>query len=118
MTSKHYIGGCQCGAVSFEVDVDLDKTVTCNCSRCQRLGAVLAFAPRADFDLKSGEENLTEYRFNSKKLQHLFCRTCGIQSFSYGTAPDGVETVAINVNSLEGVNPRELTSYHHDGAAA
>ena len=65
MAGKHYIGGCQCGAVAYEVDADLDKTVTCNCSRCQRLGAVLAFAPRADLPLKSGEENLTEYRFRS-----------------------------------------------------
>ncbi|MGI2031352.1 GFA family protein [Rhizobium panacihumi] len=118
MATKHYIGGCQCGAVSFEADADLDKTVTCNCSRCQRLGAVLAFTPKAAFSLKSGEENLSEYRFNSMKLQHLFCKTCGIQSFSYGTAPDGAEMVALNVNCLEGVNPRELTSYHHDGAAA
>jgi hypothetical protein len=118
MAMKQYIGGCQCGAVSFETDADLDQTVTCNCSRCQRLGAVLTFVPREAFTLKSGEENLSEYLFNSKKIHHQFCKTCGIQSFSYGQKPDGSEMVALNVNCLEGVNPRELTSYHHDGAAA
>ncbi|MFY9828017.1 MAG: GFA family protein, partial [Rhodoplanes sp.] len=45
MTSKHYTGGCQCGAVRYEVTADLDNTVTCNCSRCGKLGSILAFAP-------------------------------------------------------------------------
>ncbi|MGE7367843.1 GFA family protein [Neorhizobium sp. NPDC001467] len=118
MSTERYVGGCQCGALSFEADADLDKMVTCNCPHCQHLGAVLAFTPRAVFSLKSGEENLTEYRFNSKKLQHLFCKTRGIRSFSYGNASDGAEMVALDVNCLEGVNPRALTSFHHDGAAA
>jgi len=47
MSEQHYKGSCQCGAVTFETDVDLDNTITCNCSRCQRLGSVLAFTPRA-----------------------------------------------------------------------
>ncbi|MCB5205192.1 GFA family protein [Neorhizobium sp. T786] len=118
MATKHYLGGCQCGAVSFEANADLDQTVTCNCSRCRRLGSVLTFIARDEFTLKSGEDNLSEYLFNSKKVHHTFCKTCGIQSFSYGEKPDGSAMVAINVNCLEGVNPRELTSYAHDGAAA
>jgi hypothetical protein len=119
MATKHYIGGCQCGAVAYEVDVDLDRTITCNCSRCQRLGSVLAFAPRDAFTLKSGEDNLTEYRFNTKKLQHLFCKTCGIESFAYGASPaDGSPMAAVNANCLEDVDPRALTSHHFDGAAA
>ena len=118
MATKHYLGSCQCGAVSYEADADLEQTVTCNCSRCQRLGVVLAFAPRAAFSLKSGGDNLTEYRFNTKTLQHLFCKTCGIEGFAYGNSPkDGSAMVAINVNCLDGVDPRALTSYHHDGAA-
>jgi len=115
MAISHYEGGCQCGAVSYEVDVDLDNTITCNCSRCQRLGSVLAFAPRENFHLKSGEGELTEYLFNKKAIHHQFCKTCGIESFAYGRMPDGSPTVAINANCLEGVEPRELASKHVDG---
>ena len=46
MTAEHYSGSCQCGAVAFEADVDISEPVACNCSRCRRLGSVLAFAPR------------------------------------------------------------------------
>lgn len=115
--TKHYNGSCQCGAVSYEVDVDLDGAITCNCSRCQRMGFVLAFAPRDAFTLKSGEGNLTEYRFNNKAIQHLFCSTCGVQSFGYGNMPDGAPIAAINVNCLEGVDPRALSPKHVDGAS-
>lgn len=107
--------GCQCGAVCYAVDVDLENTITCNCSRCQRMGFVLAFAPRASFQLKSGESNLTEYLFSRKTIHHLFCATCGIESFAYGTMPDGSLTVAINVNCLTGVEPRKPNSQHVDG---
>lgn len=112
---KHYEGGCQCGAVSFEVDVDVDQSITCNCSRCQPLGAVLAFAPRAKLVLHAGTNNLTEYRFNKHEIAHLFCKTCGIQCFSFARTPDGTEGVAINLNTLEGIDPRALTPQRYDG---
>lgn len=115
MTQKQYEGACQCGAVRFEVNIDLENTITCNCSRCQRMGFVLAFAPQENFKLRSGDDALTEYLFNKKAIRHLFCSTCGVQSFAYGKMPDGSPTVAINVNCLSGVDPRGLNSQHVDG---
>lgn len=115
MALENYEGGCQCGAVRYEVSVDLENTITCNCSRCQRMGFVLAFSPQDSFQLKSGDEDLTEYVFNKKAIRHLFCSTCGVESFAYGQMPDGAPTVAINVNCLEGVDPRGLKSQHVDG---
>ena len=112
---KHYDGGCQCGAVAYEVDVDTDGCMTCNGSRCQPLGAVLAFAPRSQFKLLKGEDNLTEYRFNKGTIAHLFCKTCGIQGFAYGSMPDGTEIAAININTLHGLDPRSLNPKHVDG---
>lgn len=112
--SKHS-GSCQCGAVSYEVEVDLANTITCNCSRCQRMGFVLAFTPAENFQLSSGEGDLTEYRFGSRSIQHLFCRTCGVESFARGTMPTGASVIAVNVNCLEGTDPRSLKSHHVDG---
>jgi hypothetical protein len=79
------------------------------------LGFVLAFTPRQNFHLKSGEDDLTEYLFNKKVIRHLFCSTCGVESFAYGKMPDGAPIAAINVNCLEGVDPRKLNSKHVDG---
>lgn len=112
---KHYSGRCQCGAVTYEVDVDISESITCNCSRCQPIGAVLAFTPKSKFELLSGGDNLTEYRFNKKNVAHLFCKTCGVQAFSYGSMPDGTPIAAINVNTLNSVDPRSLSPHHVDG---
>ncbi len=115
MTTQHYSGSCHCGGVAFEADLDLDKTITCNCSRCQRLGAVLAFTPRSGFTLRTGGDLLTEYKFNKQKIAHLFCKACGIEPFAYANAPDGTPVAAVNVNCLEGVDPRALKSHPVDG---
>ncbi|GGL27632.1 MULTISPECIES: GFA family protein [Caulobacter] len=108
-------GGCQCGAVRYAVELELDKLIACNCSRCGKLGSVLAFAPASAFELKQGQDSLTEYRFNSHKISHLFCKTCGIQSFGRGVGPDGAEMAAINVRTLDDVDVFALEPHRFDG---
>ena len=110
-----YQGSCHCGSVSFKVDVDLSNPISCNCSYCQKRGAILAFTPAQTFELEKGQESLTEYRFNTKALQHLFCSTCGISPFSTGQMPDGTKTVAINVRCLDGVDLENLNIKKVDG---
>ena len=115
MSEQHYKGSCQCGAIRFEADLDLATTYTCNCSRCQRLGSVFGFTPRSKFTLNSGEDSLSEYRFNTHQAQHQFCKICGIQPFAFSTGKDGTPMTGINVNCLDGLDPRSLTSIHADG---
>ena len=118
MTAEHHTGSCQCGAVAFEADVDISQPIACNCSRCQRLGSVLAFTPRTRFTLLRGEDALTEYTFNRHRIHHQFCKICGIQPFAFAEGPDGTPMVAINVNCLDGVDARALPVRLHDGRAA
>jgi hypothetical protein len=108
-------GGCQCGRVRYAVEVELDRLITCNCSRCGKLGSVLAFAPASAFELRQGEDALTEYRFNTHKIAHLFCQDCGIESFGRGVGPGGVEMAAINVRCLDGVDVFALKAEQFDG---
>ena len=93
----------------------LDGLKTCNCSHCQRRGSILAFVPEEAFRLLSGEHEQTEYQFNKKKIHHMFCPTCGIGSYSYGTGPDGSKMVAVNVRCLEGVDAATLTTTLFNG---
>lgn len=110
-----YQGSCHCGRVAYEVEADLGQTLTCNCSYCQRRGSILAFSPASAFSLIKGEDALTEYRFNTQKIQHLFCETCGIESFAKANGPDGTPMVAVNVRCLAGVEPTELSPTAYDG---
>lgn len=114
---KTYSGGCQCGNVRYEVQLDLAGVMACNCSRCGRLGSLLAFAPAESFTLLKGEDALTEYTFNKHAIHHLFCKTCGIQSFARGAAPDGRKMAAINVRCLDDVDIDALPVQKVDGRA-
>lgn len=108
-------GGCQCGRVRYAVEVELDQIISCNCSRCGKLGSILAFAPESAFELQSGQDALTEYKFNRHNISHLFCETCGIQSFGLGAAPNGDRMAAINVRCLDDVDVFALNPQQVDG---
>lgn len=114
--TKIYKGGCHCGAVAYEVETDLGMVIECNCSHCSRKGFLLTFVTPDKFTLRSGEDALAEYRFNKHAIAHLFCRTCGVQSFARGVTPKtGKEMRAVNVRCLEGVDLTALTITPVDG---
>lgn len=75
-------GGCHCGAVRFEADVEKTPAMLdCNCSICARTGFLHMFVPHQQFTLLQGREALTSYRFGSGQAEHLFCKNCGVKSF-------------------------------------
>lgn len=111
-----HAGGCHCGAVRFEVDLDLNAPMLeCNCSICSKTGTRLAFVGADKFTLKSGEEHLKDYLFNKKHIHHLFCTTCGVRSFASGATPDGGKMYAVNVRCLDDVDLDAMQIKRHDG---
>jgi hypothetical protein len=107
---KTYTGSCHCGAVRFQADIDLTRpTYRCNCSVCRRNRFWPAIVMPADFRLLAGEDELVEYRFNSLRNSHHFCRTCGVRPFGIGNnVPDGERIYGVNLGCLENVTPEEL----------
>ena len=84
-------GGCHCGAVRFRARLAERPLVQdCNCSMCAKVGYLHAIVPEAGFEILSGEDRLTSYRFNTKVAEHLFCATCGVKGFYRPRSnPDG-----------------------------
>ncbi len=112
--AKTYTGGCHCKKVRYEVTADLASTVSCNCSICTARGLIIAFVPAQQFKLVSGQ-GLTDYQFNKKHIHHLFCPTCGVESFATGKDKKGNETYAINVRCLDDVDIAALKPALFDG---
>ena len=110
-----HTGGCQCGKVRYEVEADITEVMSCNCSRCGRIGSLLTFVPTSKFTLLKGEGAMTEYQFNRHNIHHLFCATCGIQSFARGKRPDGAEMIAINARCVDDIDLDKLTVKRVDG---
>lgn len=113
---KTYSGGCHCGAVAYEVDLEEPiKGMECNCSICSTTGTVLTFAPASNFRLQKGEEDLTDYLFYKKHIHHLFCKHCGIRSFARGAAPDGSMSYAVNLRCLKDLDLSGVERQFYDG---
>ena len=53
---KNLHRGCQCGKVRYEAEADIGEVITCNCSRCRKLGPLLSAVAMSDFKLLSGGE--------------------------------------------------------------
>jgi hypothetical protein len=110
--TKTYTGGCHCGAVRYEVATSLTPLIVCNCSNCHSKGLTLTFVDPGQF---SGEDALRDYQVNNRVIHHLFCATCGVESFARGRKPDGSEAVAINVRCLDGIDFGALKPTPVDG---
>jgi hypothetical protein len=107
--TKTYKGGCHCGGVRFEVDLDLTQpSYRCNCSICRRTRFWPAVAREGQFRLIAGQELLTEYLFNTRKNQHLFCKVCGVRSFGIGNDTPMGKMYGVNIGCLEDVSEEEL----------
>ncbi len=81
--SKTYTGGCHCGAIRFQVQVDPTQVQVedCNCSICRKKGFLHLIVPPSQFTLLTGADATTTYTFNTGIAQHLFCQHCGIHAF-------------------------------------
>jgi hypothetical protein len=116
--SKTYQGSCHCGAVQFSATTDLSGLFDCNGSRCRRLGWVMQPVSAEDLAMISGACTLKTYRFNTEKIEHLFCPACGIEPFARGADKTGKLTCMVNVNCLEDVPAFERPGVRHwDGAS-
>ena len=76
------IGGCQCGAMRYEIAEAPLRTYTCHCTDCQRItGSAFSLAivvPDEEFRLTKGEPWLVQRLADSGRVvTRWLCRDCG-----------------------------------------
>ena len=107
-------GGCHCKAVRFEAEVpEAVEVLDCNCSICAATGFRHMIVPHGDFQLLSGAEALTSYRFGTGAANHLFCGICGIKSFYQPRSHP--EAWSVNWHALDDVTALKATICQFDG---
>jgi hypothetical protein len=115
--TQTYQGSCHCGAVRFEVELDLAQPVNrCNCSFCTKFATAMVVVKPSAFRLLSGEESLTDYQRPGSPNHGPFCKRCGAHTFGHGSLPQlGGEYRGVNVNCLDGVDVSRLRYHYWDG---
>ena len=108
-----YEGGCHCGRVRIRVRTRVRHISECNCSICTKKGYLHLVVSKDELEILSGQEELTEYRFNTGVARHLFCRTCGIHAFYVPRSdPNGY---SVNARCLEGIDLNSFSRRSFDG---
>jgi hypothetical protein len=106
-------GSCHCGRVRFRVTADLSHVTECNCSICSKKGFLHLIVSPERFELLSGKETLTTYRFNTGVARHTFCSICGMHPFYVPRSdPDKID---VNVRCLDGVDLSKIKPNSFDG---
>src|SRR3954469_11770321 len=113
---KLHTGGCHCGAVRYQVLIDVSQGGRCNCSICTKISQLGSNVKPDAFELLSGEESLSNYVWGHAIGRRSFCKHCGIHCFGAGHLAElGGDFVSINYNTLDDIDPHQLAVVHWDG---
>jgi hypothetical protein len=115
--AEKYVGSCHCGAVRFEVDLDVPPGGgRCNCSICTKIAATAAIVKPSAFALLTDESSLGQYEWGAKISRRFFCKNCGVHCFGRGhLAEVGGDYVSVNLNCLDGVDLAQVKVIYWDG---
>lgn len=88
----HIDGGCHCGKIRYQADIDPEKVIVCHCTDCQVLSGTafrtVVFVPEAAFTLLDGSlKTYVKTADSGNKRAMMFCPDCGTQI--YATSLDG-----------------------------
>lgn len=80
-------GGCHCGAITYEAEIDPAKVVICHCTDCQTLSGsafrTVALTYEDAFTLRSGAPKIyVKTAQSGAKRQQSFCPECGTPIYS------------------------------------
>ena len=108
-----YQGGCHCGRVRFEIDVEIGTIIDCNCSICAKKGFLHLIVDPSQVRMLSPADAVSLYQFNTRTAKHYFCPVCGISAYYIPRShPDKID---VNVRCLEGVALDSLTIVPFNG---
>lgn len=108
-------GSCHCGACTYEVTADTSAATRCNCSICNKVNQLSTSVKPDAFKLLTGEDKLGRYKWGPVGTRY-FCTTCGVHIYGDGHLAElGGDFVSVNFQTLDDVDPRDVTVMYWDG---
>jgi len=111
-----YKASCHCQAIKFEFESEkIVSALQCNCSICIRKNAIMSkdYIEARHFNLITGKDDLSVYKWGDKDVNHYFCKHCGIYPFH--DTIDQAGRFRVNLACVEKIEPRTLKISQFDG---
>ena len=106
-------GGCHCGAITYEAELDSQKVGICHCTDCQTLSGsafrTAALVLDKDFRLLSGRpKTYIKIAESGAERVQTFCETCGspIYSTSVGDGPKVINIRPGTIRQRDQLTPK------------
>lgn len=93
---RTYRGGCGCGAIVYEVELDPRTSGERTRSVWERA------VPPSGFRLLTGDEHLSGVQFARESVYHFYCERCGVRSFSQHAPAQRGEFYSVDLKCLDG----------------
>ena len=101
-------GGCECGAVRYEVTGTMRKVVYCHCTQCQRTsGFYVAATACATEDLHLLNDAGLRWYQSSEIADRGFCEVCGSSVFYRANHGKHISIMAGTLDAPTGLVSRE-----------
>ena len=83
----HIDGGCHCGKVRYDADVEPEKVILCHCTDCQVISGTafrtVVFVPQSRFNLLEGSlKTYIKTADSGNKRAMAFCADCGTHLYA------------------------------------
>ena len=126
------IATCHCGNTRIALPDHPTKAARCNCTFCQRTGAIWAYYAMGELDVQKSDEQ-RDYSTDPTLGSHHFCGTCGMHTWGEsvdwsaaynadGTPKGGDATIIpqmtrcqINLNLVDGLDWAQIEIQELDG---
>ena len=97
-------GGCHCGHITYEAEIDPEKVAICHCTDCQTLSGsafrTVAPSKKGSFKLLSGELKVyIKTAESGAKRPQAFCPECGTPIYATAVG-DGPKIYGIRVGTI------------------
>jgi hypothetical protein len=96
-------GGCHCGAIAFQADIDPEKVVICHCTDCQTMSGsafrVVVPAAADKFTLLKGAPKVyVKTAESGNRRAQAFCPECG--THLYAAAPQDTPSYGLRLGTI------------------
>ncbi|MEM7254639.1 MAG: GFA family protein [Pseudomonadota bacterium] len=97
-------GGCHCGDVTYEAEIDPARIAICHCTDCQTISGsafrTVAFTQAGTFKLTTGQpKTYIKTAASGAKRAQVFCPECGSHLYA-GPGDGNTDNVGLRVGTL------------------
>ena len=101
--SAKYSGGCLCGAVRYQAEVEPKFSFNCHCRDCQKASggafAPIAFFAQSQFSIQGEVKYYQSLGASGQNVRRGFCPNCGSNLF--GLPEIAAEMISIRAGTLD-----------------